>query len=70
MDIRRAEGYIVRYVNHDFSDEAYVFGIPEDVRTADLVLSEYFSHNSAANGTAKRSESFEDYYYTTEDSFI
>lgn len=68
--IRRAESFIIEFTNNDFSDEKYMGGIPEDVRIADIVLSEYFAHNSAANGTAKRSESFDDYSYTAEDSMI
>lgn len=70
VDIRRAERYIMEYTNHDFSDGKYAGGIPEEVLDADVILSEYFAHNSAANGTAKKSESFDDYSYTAEDSFI
>lgn len=70
IDIRRAESSIIAYTNNDFSDTKYAEEVPEDVRVADIILSEYFSHNSAASGTAKKSESFDDYSYTTEDSFI
>ena len=70
IDIHRAESHIMAYVDHDFSEEKYTAGIPKDVRIADIILSEYYAHNSASNGTAKKSESFDDYSYTSEDSFI
>lgn len=70
IDIRKAESHIMLYVNHDFSEEKYQGQVPEDIRAADIVLSEYYAHNSARSGMAKISESFDDYSYTSEDSFI
>lgn len=70
IDIRRAESCIHTFTNNSFPAEKYAGGLPEDVRVADIILSEYFAHNSAANGAAKKSESFDEYTYTTEGSFI
>jgi hypothetical protein len=69
IDIRRAESYIIKYTNNDFSDVKYAGGIPEDIRVADILLSEYFAHNMSIIGN-KKSESFDDYSYTIEDATI
>jgi hypothetical protein len=69
IDIRRAESYIIKYTNNDFSDDKYSDSIPEDIRVADILLAEYFAHNMSVIGN-KKSESFDDYSYTVEDSTI
>lgn len=69
IDIRRAESYIIKYCNNDFTDEEYNDSIPEDVRVADILLTEYFAHNKAIIGS-KKSETFDDYSYTVDDSSI
>lgn len=69
IDIRRAESYIIKYCNNDFSDEEYKDSIPEDVKVADILLAEYFAHNKAMIGS-KKSETFDDYSYTVDDSTI
>lgn len=66
VDIQRAEAYIIKYCGHDFSDEKYEV-IPEDVRTADIILSEYYSHKQGTIGKMK-SETFDDYSYTSGES--
>lgn len=69
IDIHRAESYIIKYTNNDFSDDKYSDSIPEDIRVADILLAEYFAHNMSIIGN-KKSESFDDYSYTVEDSSI
>lgn len=69
VDIRRAESYIIKYTNNDFLDEKYAESIPEDVKVADILLAEYFGHNISIIGS-KKSETFDDYSYTNDDSAI
>lgn len=66
IDIQRAEAYIIKYCGHDFSSEKYTT-IPDNVKTADLVLSEYYSHKQGAIGKMK-SETFDDWSYTSTES--
>lgn len=70
IDIRRAESYIIKYTNNDFSDaEKYPDSVPDDIKVADILLAEYFAHNKSVIGN-KKSESFDDYSYTVEDATI
>lgn len=69
VDIRRAESYIIKYTNNDFSDEEKYPDIPEDVKVADILLAEYFAHNISLIG-GKKSETFDDYSYTVDDATI
>lgn len=68
-DIQRAEGYIIHYCNHDFSDEKYAGSVPKDVRIAALLLAEHYAY-SKQNVGRKTSETFDDYSYTTSDDQI
>ena len=63
VDIKRSEAFIVSYCKQDFSDFET---IPDDVKTADILLSEYFAHNAQAiqKAGAKQSETFDDYSYS------
>jgi hypothetical protein len=67
VDISRAEAYIIKYCHHDFSDTEKYATIPEDVKTADIILSEYYAHKQKAIGNLK-SETFDDYSYTSNES--
>lgn len=64
FDIQRAEAYIISFTNNTFSDIDYPDGVPNDVKLADMILSEYFAHNKQNIGK-KTSETFDDYSYTT-----
>lgn len=67
VDITRAQQYIVTYTYNDFNefDE-----IPIAVKTAALILSEAYAHNSNISSNEKKSETFDDYSYTAESSSI
>ncbi len=64
VDIKRAEAYIIKYCGHDFSKYD---DLPDDVRTADIILSEYYGHKQGSIGKMK-SETFDDYSYTSGES--
>ena len=69
FDIQRAEAFIIAYCHRDFSEDDIddeVVPIPDDVKTADILLAEYYAHNAQAIAKvgAKQSESFDDYSYT------
>ena len=45
VDIKRSEASIISYCKQDFSTYET---IPDDIKTADLLLVEYFAHNAQA----------------------
>lgn len=63
VDIKRSEASIISYCKQDFSTYET---IPDDIKTADLLLAEYFAHNAQAiqKAGAKQSETFDDYSYS------
>ena len=66
VDIKRAEAYIIKYCGHDFTDAKYD-DLPDDVKTADIILSEYYAHKQGNIGKMK-SETYDDYSYTSGES--
>ena len=71
IDIKRAEALIIKYCHHDFSDAEKYPEIPDNVRTADILLSEAIAHNNYLSTVAYssyKSESFDDYSYTAGDN--
>ena len=67
VDIARAEQYIITYTNNDFSEYKE---IPEAVKTAVLILAEAYAHNAYVAARDVKSETFDDYSYTSETSQI
>ncbi len=71
VDISRAEQYIIAYTNNDFADADT---IPDDVRTATILLAEAYAYNACADGVTggrrAKSETFDDYSYTAESTVI
>lgn len=67
IDIARAEKYIITYTHNDFSSFAKV---PEEVRTAVILLAEAYGNRAVAISNDKKSETFDDYSYTSSDSEI
>ncbi|MEG1894637.1 MAG: DUF3199 family protein [Oscillospiraceae bacterium] len=61
-DISRAEQYIISYVNTDFSDKA----LPGSVKTAVILVAEAYAFNACVAAKELKSETFDDYSYTTE----
>lgn len=67
VDIARAEQYVITYTHNSFKDEE---DIPPPVKTAVLLLAEAYGHNAAIAAKEVKSETFDDYSYTTETSQI
>ena len=67
IDISRAEQYVISYTNNDFSEFEE---IPQNVKTAVILLAEAYGYNSAISARNIKSETFDDYSYTTENGTI
>jgi hypothetical protein len=67
VDIARAEQYIITYTHNTFADYEEV---PQPVKTAVLLLAEAYGYNAAIAAKEVKSETFDDYSYTTESSQI
>lgn len=64
VDITRAEAQIIKYCNNDFSQYDT---IPDDVKTAVILLAENYAYSSAKiKKGGILSESFDDYSYTAD----
>ena len=70
IDIQRAEQYVIGYTKNDFSDEET---IPENVKTAVILLAEAYAYKAGADsvtgGRRAKSETFDDYSYTADESY-
>lgn len=60
-DIARAEQYIISYTHNLFLEE-----LPESVRLAVLLLAEAYAYNAYVSAKEIKSETFDDYSYTTD----
>lgn len=67
VDIARAEQYVITYTHNAF--EGYE-EIPQAVKTAVLILAEAYGHNAVLAAKEVKSETFDDYSYTSESSQI
>ncbi len=67
VDIARAEQYVITYTHNSFEKEGE---IPQAVKTAVLILAEAYGHNSIIAAKEVKSETFDDYSYTSESSQI
>lgn len=65
IDITRAEQYIIKYTNNDFSEYTE---LPEPVRLAAILLAEINARNSVILARDKKSETLDDYSYTDDTS--
>ncbi len=69
FDISRAEMHVMAYTNNkEFLDDEKYPEIPEEVKSAVIILAEAFAHNAVTKTNTKKSESFDDYSYTAESS--
>ncbi|MBQ3566223.1 MAG: DUF3199 family protein [Oscillospiraceae bacterium] len=64
-DIFRAQQYVISYTNNDFSEYDE---IPQSVKTAIILLAEIYGYNSVTSAKELKSETFDDYSYTAENS--
>ncbi len=62
VDIARAEQYVLTYTHNSFKNEE----LPQAVKTAVLILAEAYGHNSAIVAGEIKSETYDEYTYTTE----
>lgn len=67
VDIARAEQYVITYTHNSFESEEE---IPQSVRTAVLILAEAYGHNSIIAAREIKSETYDEYTYTTETNQI
>lgn len=62
VDIARAEQYVLTYTHNSFKNEE----LPQAVKTAVLILAEAYGHNSVIAAGEIKSETYDEYTYTTE----
>lgn len=67
VDIARAEQYVITYTHNSFEEFK---GIPQAVKTAVLILAEAYGHNSIIAAREIKSETYDEYTYTTETNQI
>ena len=67
VDIARAEQYVVTYTHNTFENYEEM---PQPVKMAVLILAEAYGHNAALVAKDVKSETFDDYSYTSETSQI
>lgn len=67
VDIARAEQYVITYTHNTFESFEEV---PQPVKTAVLILAETYGYNAALIAKDVKSETFDDYSYTSENSQI
>jgi hypothetical protein len=67
VDITRAEQYVITYTHNTFADYEE---IPGPIKTAVLILAEAYAYNNIVSKQTVKSESFDDYSYTSEYSTI
>lgn len=67
VDIARAEQYVITYTHNSFKDMQEV---PQAVKTAVMILAEAYGHNAVLAAKEVKSETFDDYSYTSESSQI
>lgn len=70
-DIARAEIYILSYTNNkELLDDKLYPTVPEGVKTAVIILAEAYGHNAVEKTKTLKSETFDDYSYTSENNTV
>lgn len=72
-DITKAESYVIRYTKRKFDgvdQEGAPEKLPEDVKTAVILLAEMYAYNAAIRQVRMKSETFDDYSYTVDTSML
>ncbi len=71
IDISRAEMHIISYTNNKelLDDEKYP-ELPEEVKTAVIIVAESYAHNAVEKTKNLKTETFDDYSYTIESNEI
>lgn len=71
FDIFRAEQKVIAKTHNPFTDEQYADAIPESVKKAIILIAELYARNAIDAGKEHpnvKSESFDDYSYTVDES--
>ena len=70
-DISRAETYVLSYTNNkDLLDGTKYPNVPEEIKNAVLLLANAYAHNAVEKTRTLKSETFDDYSYTSESNVI
>ena len=69
LDISRAEQAVISYTHNRFDSED-LEEIPPGVKTAVILLAERYAHTAFRTAQAYRSETFDDYSYTANNSEV
>jgi len=67
VDITRAEAAVISYTHNSFHD---VDVLPAEVRSALIILAEYYAFQATKALGGVKSETFDDYSYTVSDSML
>ena len=67
VDIARAEMYVITLTHNTFEEYNQ---IPDDVKTAVIILAEAYANNAIRAATTAKSETFDDYSYTNKETDI
>ncbi len=67
IDISRAEQYVIDYTHTKFEDYSE---LPKAVKNAVIILAELYAHNAVERTKQMKSETFDDYSYTTESTIL
>ena len=67
VDIARAEKYITTYTHNDFKDYD---PIPDEVKTAAILLAEAYGKQAVSASKEYKSETFDDYAYQANDAEV
>ena len=68
-DILRAEQMVISYTHNKFNGDEFT-EIPKNVRTAVILLAENFAHSAYMASRAFKSETLDDYSYTSNDAVV
>ena len=70
-DISRAETYVLSYTNNkDLLDPTKYPNVPDEIKNAVLLLANAYAHNAVEKTRTLKSETFDDYSYTSESTVI
>ena len=69
IDILRAEQAVIAYTNNKLEGDEYT-ALPKNIRTAVILLAENFAHSAFQASRAYKSETLDDWSYTSNDSQI
>jgi len=67
VDITRAEAAVIKYTHNTFDGQET---LPAEVKSALLILTEYYAYQAAKALGGVKSETFDDYSYTVSDSML